>query len=177
MATCYTSTAYKSLCFAYHSGLRIIWNQPLLCIPKGLCAACDCSVLTGDLTGFRLEPGFHWDGSSAAQEAKNIVPFPSELFCVVCLRLGWVILKEIKRNALHVAGRYKHKANNRRSLFSNTQAAQCSEVSKLCYILEYLRAFKNPTSQFTPKSSEVTLTGGESQTDFLRIPGDSSRVQ
>lgn len=129
-----------------------------------LCAACDCSVLTGDLTGFRLELGFHWDGSSVAQEAKNIVPFPSELFCVVCLRLGWVILKEIKRKALHVAGRCKHKANNCESLFSNTQATRWSEVSKLCYVLEYLRAFKNPTSQFTPNSNEVTLTGGESQT-------------
>lgn len=83
--------------------------------------ACDCSVVAGYLDGFSGELGLHWYGLSVAQEAKNIVRFPSELYCVVGLvGLGWVILKEVDRKALHVAGHHKHRANNCVYHFSNT---------------------------------------------------------
>lgn len=39
---------------------------------------------------FRLELGFNHDKLSVTQEAKNIVSFPSEFFCVGCLGLGWL---------------------------------------------------------------------------------------
>lgn len=57
-----------------------------------LCTACDCSVVAGHLDGSNGELGLHWDGLPVAPEAKNIVWFPSELYCVVSLfgfRLGY----------------------------------------------------------------------------------------
>lgn len=86
-----------------------------------LCTACDCSVVAGHLDGSNGELGLHWEVYLWPRKQRTPCgSLQNSTVYLVCLGLGWVILKEVNRKALHVAGHYKHRANNCVYHFSNT---------------------------------------------------------
>lgn len=95
---------------------------------------CDCSINTSQLTDFRLELGFNGDKTSIIEEAKNTA-ISFRTFCVVCLGLGWLILKEVKTKAPYEQDTINIKLTIVYPI-SNTQATRPlgSVVPKRCYI-------------------------------------------